>query len=54
METIKVYLTKGDKDEWGKCEWDGYDVTGDLFVVAKNGAWVGVYPLCSIYKIVVK
>lgn len=54
MEVIEIYLTKGDKDVWGKCEWDGYDVIHNLFVVVRNGAWVGVYPLNSIYKIVVR
>lgn len=54
METIKIYLARGDKDEWSKGEWTDYKVTGGLFVVIRDNAWVGVYPLESVYKIIVK
>ena len=54
MDTIKIYLTRGEKDEWAKDEWDDYKVAGSLFVVIRDTAWVGVYPLSSVYKIIVK
>ena len=54
MNTIKIYLARGDKDEWSKGEWTDYKVAGSLFVVIRDTAWVGVYPLSSVYKIVVK
>lgn len=54
MDTIQIYLTCGGKDEWAKGEWDHYKLKGNLFVVTRKTAWVGVYPLSSVYKIVVK
>ena len=54
MDTIQIYLTPGGKDEWAKDEWDDYKVAGSLFVVIRAHEWVGVYPLSSVYKIIVK
>lgn len=52
--TIKIYLLNGEKDEWADFEYDNYKITGNLFVVMRNYEWLGVYPLNSIYKIIVK
>lgn len=52
--TIKIYLLNGEKDEWADFEYDNYQITGNLFVVIRNYQWLGVYPLNSIYKIIVK
>ena len=53
MKTIKVYLVNGEKDEWNENEWSHYKLAEDMFIVIKNGAWIGFYPLRSVYKIVV-
>lgn len=52
MNKIKVYLSHGEMDEWGKDECDDCKLTHNYFVVIRANAWVGFYPLNSVYKII--
>ena len=55
-ETINVTLKAGYTAEWeaSKGEWDDYYYDGTVFVVKKNGAWVGIYNMDNVISVVVK
>lgn len=37
-----------------KGEWDDYAYDGTVFVVKKDGVWVGIYNIADIFSVVVK
>ena len=40
--------------EADKGEWDDYSYDGKVFIVKKNGGWVGIYNMDSVISVVVK
>lgn len=56
MNTIEVNLRSGERVTWeaNKGEWDDYSYRGDVFVIMKNGAWVGIYNMDVVHSIIVK
>lgn len=51
--TITIYLQYG-KDIWSPNEYSDYKLQDDMFIVLREGQWVGFYPLRNVYKIIVK
>lgn len=53
---IEVFLRDGETTIWegDKGDWDDYAYMGDIFVIKKNGAWVGIYNMDCVRSIVVK
>ena len=55
-ETINVTLKGGHIAVWeaSKGEWDDYSYDGTVFIIKKNGAWVGIYNMDNIISVIVK
>ena len=53
---IEVTLKGGDSAIWeaDKGEWDDYAFLGGVFVIKKNGSWVGIYNMDNVISVVVK
>ncbi len=54
--TINVALKTGMTAVWDaeKGEWDDYSYDCGIFIIKKDGAWVGIYNMDVIASIVVK
>jgi len=55
-KTIKVGLKSGMTAIWetAKGEWDDYMYIDGLFVIKKDGAWVGVYNMDIVGSVIVE
>lgn len=42
-QTIRVWFKDGKVDEIPQKLWDDYELNYGLFVVKRNGAWIGIY-----------
>ena len=51
---IKIVFKNGCIVKWKKKEWTDYKYDGKLFIVIKNGEWVGFYNIDSIVSVIVK
>ena len=54
--TIEVTFKNGHSAtlEAEKGEWDDYAYDGKVFIIKKDGAWVGIYNVDCIISVVVK
>lgn len=54
--TIKVTFKNGRSATWEaeKGEWDDYTYDGKVFIIKKDGAWVGIYNMDIVISVVVK
>ena len=54
--TIEVTFKNGHSAIWDaeKGEWDDYTYEGSIFAIKKDGAWVGIYNMDSVFSVVVK
>ena len=55
-KTIEVTFKNGHSSIWeaDKGEWDDYVYDGKAFIIKKDGAWVGIYNMDSVFSVVVK
>ena len=55
-KTIKVGLKSGMIAVWeaSKGEWDDYMYIDNLFVIKKDGAWVGIYNMDTVASVIVQ
>lgn len=53
---IEISLVGGYSAVWEaeKGEWDDYAYDGMVFIVKKNGSWVGIYNMNHVISVVVK
>lgn len=53
---IEISLNNGHIAEFdaNQGEWDDYDYNGTVFVVKKDGVWVGIYNMDYVVSVVVK
>lgn len=53
---IKIALKNSHSAVWdaNKDEWNDYAYDGKVFIIKKDGAWVGIYNMDSVISIVVK
>ena len=54
--TIEVTFKNGHSATWEaeKSEWDDYAYDGKVFIIKKDGAWVGIYNMDSVISVVAK
>lgn len=54
--TVEVTLKDGQSAIWEaeKGDWDDYSYDGKVFIIKKDGAWVGIYNIDSVISVVVK
>ena len=54
--TIEITFNDGHSAAWEaeKNEWDNYAYDGKVFIIKKNGAWVGIYNISHVISVVVK
>lgn len=54
--TVEVTLKGGESAIWeaSKGDWDDYSYDGKVFIIKKDGAWVGIYNMDSVISVVVK
>lgn len=50
---IRVNMKTG-TDEWLPNEWDDYSYEGAIFVVKREGNWVGIYNMDNVLSITVE
>lgn len=54
-EEVKMNIVIKFKDRstvvWKENSWDDYCYEGSVFVVKKDGAWIGIYNMCNIISI---
>ena len=55
-KTIKVGLKSGMTAVWeaSRGEWDDYMYIDNLFVIKKDGAWVGIYNMDTVASVIVQ
>ena len=51
---IKIVFKNGCIVKWKKKEWTDYKYDGKLFIIIKDGEWVGFYNIDSIVSVIVK
>lgn len=53
---IEIAFKDGQSAVWeaDKNEWDDYSYDGSVFIIKKNGVWVGIYNMDCVRSIVVK
>ncbi len=53
---IEVTFSNGHSAIWeaDKGEWDDYAYDGKVFIIKKNGSWVGIYNMNHVISVVVK
>lgn len=53
---IVITFNNGHSATWeaAKGEWDDYAYDGKVFIIKKDGAWVGIYNMDHIISVVVK
>ncbi len=51
---IKMVFKNGCVVKWKKKEWTDYKYDGKLFIIIKDGEWVGFYNIDSIVSVIVK
>jgi len=54
--TIEISLKGGHSATWeaDKDEWDDYCYDGKVFIIKKNGMWVGLYNMDCVLSVIVK
>lgn len=54
--TIEVSFKSGQSTIWkaDNGDWDDYDYDGKMFIIKKDGNWVGFYNIDSILSIILK
>lgn len=52
-QKIKIFFRDGKSDIIPQKLWDDYEVNDGLFVIKKNGAWIGFYQIDEISCMVV-
>lgn len=52
--TITITFTNGESAVLDKDEWDEYGVKDGVFIVSKDGRWVGFYNMNSVVSVVVR
>lgn len=55
-KTIEVSFKSGHTAVWDsdQGDWDDYAYDGKVFIVKKNGAWVGIYNMDCVLSVVIK
>lgn len=53
---IEITFKNGHSAVWqaDKNEWDDYVYDGSVFIIKKDGAWVGIYNIDHIISVIVK
>ncbi len=49
---LKIYLNDGNIDVWKENQFDDYYYDKKVFVVIRNGQWVGVYNMDIVGKVI--
>ena len=54
--TIEITFKNGHSAAWeaNKGEWDDYAYDGKVFIIKKDGSWVGIYNMDHVISVVVK
>ena len=56
FNTIEIAFKNGHSAVWeaNKGEWDDYAYDGKVFIIKKDGSWVGIYNMNHVISVVVK
>ncbi len=56
FNTIEIAFKNGHSAVWeaNKGEWDDYAYDGKVFIIKKDGSWVGIYNMDHVISVVVK
>ena len=56
FNTIEISFKNGHAGVWeaNKGEWDDYAYDGKVFIIKKDGSWVGIYNMDHVISVVVK
>lgn len=54
--TIEITFKNGQSAVWeaNKGEWNDYVYDGAVFIIKKDGAWVGIYNMNHVISVVLK
>ena len=52
--TIEITFKNGESDIWNTPDWVDCSYDDKVFIVKRNGAWIGFYNIDTVQKIIIK